>query len=772
MDWRLSKAAPGAPRPDDAGVAVTVPGTVPPAPDVDDWDWWFQCSVDASAGGGVLHFEGLTPPAEVWIDGEMVGESDNAWVPIRVPLAAGRRRVAVVSRSLTAALRGRRPRPRWKSALVADQKLRFVRAPLHGRISAWADAAQVGPWRAVRLEPAHSVSTERCWLEATQVDGVPRLRLEATVVGPLVRAAIELDGRRIALQPDGPTLSLDLALPDLALWWPHTHGAPRRYPLRLVLDAGAGEVVEDLGQVGFRTVSVDRTGGGFALSVNGRRIFAQGACWMPPDRVTGVVAAAAAGGLNLIRVGGTVGWASAELLDACDEQGVLLWQDAPFANLDPPWDDPDFRANVHRELDHQLGRLQGRPCVAVICGGSEVLQQAAMMGLPDDQWASPLFDVALPEAVARWLPHLPVAANTPMGGPLPFSTRHGLTHYYGVGAYRRPLDDARRAGVRFSPECLGFSNVGDESALRADFGVVPPPHDPVWKAGVPRDASAGWDFEDVRDHYLRALWGEDPVALRSRDPEGYRARSRLVPGLLMQRVFAEWRRPGSSCDGAAIWTLRDLRSGAGWGLFDHAGRPKATWWLLRRAWAARAVLMTDEGLDGVDLHVHNRGPRPLSAEVELALVRGATAAASGRQSVEVPAFGAITVSGDGVLGRFTDALHAYRFGPPGHDAVVARLWVDGAVVHQDVLLPDGVPHGGALQVEAVRDGDGVQLTLTADAVLLGVHIEARGWAPDDDHLTLTPGCPVTVRCHDQGEGRPFKAWVSAVNTAAGVTVRA
>ena len=181
------------------------------------------------------------------------------------------------------------------------------------------------------------------------------------------------------------------------------------------------------------------------------------------------------------------------------------------------------------------------------------------------------------------------------------------------------------------------------------------------------------------------------------------------------------------------------------------------------------MLLTDEGLDGVDVHVVNDGGA-VEAEVALLLLRGGTVVAEGRQVVGLGPNAGVTLSGDALLGRFTDAARAYRFGPPGHDAVVARLRVDGAVVSEDVWFPGAVPAGAGLAVSAEADGEDVLLTLSAETVLVGVHIEARGWSPDDDHLTVTPGRPQVVRCRPT-EGRRFKAWVSAVNAEGGVTVR-
>ncbi len=313
----------------------------------------------------------------------------------------------------------------------------------------------------------------------------------------------------------------------------------------------------------------------------------------------------------MLRVPGTGVYESEEFHDLCDELGMLVWQDFMFANLDYPIADDGFRAAVEREASELLERLAGRPSLAVLCGNSEVEQQAAMLGLDPELGRGELFGELLPAAARAAGADAVYLPSAPCGGELPFRTDRGVANYFGVGAYLRPLDDARLAGVRFASECLAFANVPDERAVEELLGE--PPADaavggPRWKAGVPRDVGSGWDFDDVRDHYLEALFGVDPAELRSVEPHRYLELSRAVSGEVMAEVFGEWRRAGSPCGGGIVLWLRDLVPGAGWGLFDHRGVPKVAYHHLRRALAPVALWTTDEGLGGIVVHVANDRP--------------------------------------------------------------------------------------------------------------------------------------------------------------------
>lgn len=661
--WQMALAAPGAPVPTHGWIAAPVPGTAAealrkaglwddaqPTP-LHDKDVWYRARL---SGGGrkVLSFEGLATIAEVWLNGAKILDSDSMFLAHAVEVGLqGDNELLIAFRSLDKALEQRqmdkkRGRARWRTRLVENNALRLVRTTLLGHMTGWNPPVHaVGPWRAVRLLERNLDVDLRATLDGD--DGVLEVSLrhagEATVVvgehsAPLTHGAATL------------------RLPEVEKWWPHTHGKPALHDVKL--RTSDGEIA--LGRVGFRSIAVDRDsdGKGFALVVNGVKIFARGACWSAADlvslasdraRLAPWLMLARDAHMNMVRVGGTMTYESDDFFALCDELGLLVWHDFMFANMDYPIADLAFRASVEAEAAQFLYRTRSHPSLAVLCGGSEVAQQVAMMGLPPALWTSPLYEEVLPVAVAKLRPDVPYVPHSPGGGDLPFATDTGISHYYGVGAYMRPLEDARRAHVRFTSECLAFANLPDASSP----GV--PWDDPVkWKAAVPRDRGAEWDFEDVTRHYARLLFGSDDV-------DAMRAAS----GEAMEAAIAEWRRASSSCWGALVWMLKDFVPGAGWGVIDANGQPKPAWHALRRAFRPVQVALTDEGLNGLAIHLINETAETVHGRLELRCFGDGDAVVMRRErDVELPPRSNRTLSSAALIGSFFDITWAYRFGPP------------------------------------------------------------------------------------------------------------
>ncbi len=232
--------------------------------------------------------------------------------------------------------------------------------------------------------------------------------------------------------------------------------------------------------------------------------------------------------------------------------------------------------------------------------------------------------------------------------------------------------------------------------------------------------------------------------------------------------------------GGLVWFLRDLWPGAGWGVVDATGAPKAAYWYLKRAFAPRSLHITDEGLNGLAIHVVNEAAQPLDATLELEMLPGGgEAPETARQPIAVPARGAVTLGADAMLGYFSDSTWAYRFGPPRHEVVVARLRDGaGAILAEDFHFPAGMghvkPHGAELRATACWESDGrVRVTLACDRFLQAVSIACDGFAPDDNHFHLAPGAAKQLVFRALGgDAARFKAHFEALNLAVPVTVRA
>ena len=772
-----------------------------------DWDWSSTRNFDASdfwyrtrfastpcAKGEALWLEldGLATLADVWLNGSQVLRSDNMFCHHELDvssLLSAENELWIRFSSLDAATAVRRPRPRFKTRLIERQQLRWFRTTLLGRIPGWSPpVAAVGPWREVRLVRRRTFSVRRATLQPRVEHGRALVRAQLSIDVPGARlesATLHVGSNSTSLNvgraADGAdTLEAELEVRDAELWWPQGYGGQPRYPAHVAVIVDGVSHTLSFDALAFRSIAVTTANDGFALRVNDLEIRCRGACWTPADVVSlgndaatiASVRQAQAAGMNMLRVGGTMVYESEAFYEECDRSGILVWQDFMFANCDYPGEDEAFRANVVREAEQFLARTETRGCLAVLCGNSEIEQQIAMLGLPREAWRVPLFDEVLRHVASTARSDVPYVVSTPTGGVLPFQPNVGLTHYYGVGAYQRPLEDARRADVKFTPECLGFANIPEESTIEQVLGDGRAPfHDPRWKARVPRDSGPGWDFDDVRDYYTKLLFGVDPIALRYEDTERALALGRVTSGEVMARTLAEWRRGASSCRGALIWFLRDLWPGAGWGLIDALGVPKAAYYYVKRVMQAQTVFLSDEGLNGLSIHVVNDAPESLSAQLELQLIRGGSVrVAQSSRPVEVPGRGALEVEASTLFDQFFDLTRAYRFGPSQYDVAIATLTRadDPALIAQACYFPSGLPservddHALEATAEPIS-ADEWQLRLHSKRFAYAVAIDVPGFNAEDSYFDLAPGQQRLLTLRSTTTGAKPKGFVRPLN---------
>ncbi len=349
--------------------------------------------------------------------------------------------------------------------------------------------------------------------------------------------------------------------------------------------------------------------------------------------------------MNIVRIGGTMVYETDDFHDLCDELGILVWQDFMFANMDYPL------AKTRRVRARRVGRgaagleaLQARPSLAVVCGNSEVEQQAAMLGVPRRQWTLRCSATSCAISFGRSRPASVWVADDADRRHLPLSGRCGVSHYYGVGAYRRGL---RRRAAGGRPVRVRMPGV-------RQLYLMPRPSPACSRATIwPRGISTC--LEGCASRATPARTGTSRMSaittsrscsasrirtLRQRDPERYlRARPRRRrrgDAADLRRVAA----PGSTCRGGLVWFARDLSPGAGWGIVDSTGRPKAAYWYLKRALAPIALVGADEGLNGLWLHALNdtQSSRRRGPARRASTVRGPCAASRrGRRCTSLPA---------------------------------------------------------------------------------------------------------------------------------------
>jgi beta-mannosidase len=524
------------------------------------------------------------------------------------------------------------------------------------------DLATAGIWRPIALE-AWSVARLALVRPAVTMDGdVGRVRVHVDVerydaTAGLVLAARVADVETSTTLAEGATSGgLDLEVPRPEGWWPHGHGAQPLYELDLQLRAvdaaeGAPPLSSWRRRIGFRTVELDtredEVGSAFTLVVNGLPLFARGANWIPddcfPSRVTREryrdrVQQATDANIDLLRVWGGGIYESDEFYDACDEAGVLVWQDFLFACAAYPEDDAT-RAEVAAEAADNVVRLMPHPSLVLWNGNNENFMGWHEWGWPevvgDRDWGLGYYLDLLPTVVAELDGTRPYWPGSPYSGDPERASGldgYGCTHIWDVWnsadypTYRDHLP-------RFVSE-FGWQAPPTWSTLAAAV------HDDPLLPDSP-GVLAHQKAIDGNGKLLRGLQPHFAVPTAMAD---WHFATQLNQARAITTAVEHFRSHRGTCMGTVVWQLNDCWPVTSWAAVDGYGRRKPLWYALRRAYRAR-LLTVQPGPGGLHAVAVNDSPEPWHAQFRLERRDFSGAALAGAEAeLDVPPWSAGSVA--------------------------------------------------------------------------------------------------------------------------------
>lgn len=587
---------------------------------VDEVGWTYRTSFkwtpDASLPNRALRFEGLDTVCKVWLNGQLIAEHDNMFVPIEVDvsdaLLEGENQLRIEFESAIKVGKARRAEYFEKEGLAEGtanfDERSFVRKAQYMYGWDWGPRlVSCGVWRPVRLIEFSSRIVDLQVHQEFQEDGSIHLRVDLEVQGPakyLAAALIDPFGEVIAPEESGLLFNVT----DPALWDP-TENEPSLYHLMVTLADDSKATLEDaialpsadseswisghlednrelnIGLGSVRMIQEpDKMGTSFEFEVNGSPLWIRGANWIPDHSFPGIISRqrtreqiqrAKELGCNMLRVWGGGIYESDDFYELCDELGMLVWQDFPFACAYYP-DDEAAQAVIKKEAAANIQRLRNHPSLALWCGNNENLTmfQGKWGGAdnnPPRYYGEHLYNLALPQTVQELDPERDYIATSPIGpGDDANAGGSGDSHYWDVWHGRGDWRFYADSTARFSSE-FGFCAAPSLSVMSAtleeeDWEIRSPAVQWHNKTGKPFEQF----FDMVCLHYPTPKSLEDWVyysQLNQRDA---------------LRFGIEHYRRSWFCRGTLIWQLNDCWPVQSWAVLDSEANFKAAAYELRR----------------------------------------------------------------------------------------------------------------------------------------------------------------------------------------------
>lgn len=477
------------------------------------------------------------------------------------------------------------------------------------------------------------------------------LGLSVEVTGP--------DGSRYA--SEGSPIAVDSPL----LWWPNGYGDQPLYAVCVRLMKDGRELDTWRRRIGLRTLTMtrekDEWGESFATTVNGVQIFAMGGDYIPednllsrvtPERTRRLLEDCARANFNAVRVWGGGYYPDDWFYDACDELGLIVWQDFMFACAVYELTEA-FAGNIRQEFVDNIQRLRHHASLGLWCGNNEMemFVQSNAYGQTPKQFADyiRMYEYLIPSVLRQYDPerfYWPASPSSGGGFDQPNDPNRGDVHYWDVWHGGKPFTEYRKFFFRYASE-FGFQSF---PCLKT-----------VESFTLPEDRNI---FSYIMEKHQRNDAANGKIMgylaqtfLYPHDFDAMLYASQLLQAEAIRYGVEHWRRHRGRCMGAVYWQINDCWPVASWASIDYFGRWKALHYAAKRFFAPVLLSCAEEGTltqntnvnaqpfaltKSARLNVSNETRRPVEAEVRWALRDPSGAILEqGTERVQTPALSAV-----------------------------------------------------------------------------------------------------------------------------------
>lgn len=407
-------------------------------------------------------------------------------------------------------------------------------------------------------------------------------------------------------------VSKELEVNHPKLWWPRGQGEAYLYADNWMVKSGS-ELVSQTGvfKYGIRVsdlrMDADQWGTMHEVSINNRPIFCKGGDYIPQDifpaRVKDedlrrMVENMAAANFNMVRVWGGGYYPDEAFFQACDEMGIMVWQDFMFACAMYPGDEA-FLKNVEQEFRYQIPRIASHPSVVLFNGNNEVdvawknwgfqvkyLLYGESAKTIEESYVK-LFKKLLPSVLKEYTV-IPYSHTSPLSnwGKDEFYN-HGSQHYWGVWHGKDPMGDFGKKIGRFNAE-YGFQSFPEYATI----GKFAPRDQWDLDAAVMKSHQKSYVGNGMILKHARLLFGE-PSSF-----EDFVYYSQLTQATAVSMAVNGHRLDFPRCMGTLYWQVNDCWPAPTWSSMDYYWNWKALHYWVKEDYKDLTVLSrkTKEGI--------------------------------------------------------------------------------------------------------------------------------------------------------------------------------